>query len=153
MRRTLYIDPGMKCTGLALYHDATLVHVRAVRSSTLSEACDDRLGNVDLDAAVIELPQIYAAGVQKADPNDIVALAVIAGAYASAAASAGASLAWKRPAEWKGQAPKDIVHARMHAVLTPWESKLFEGLKLPRGMLHNVYDAVSMGLVSLGRMK
>ncbi len=156
-RRTLYVDPGQKCTGLSFFIGETLSAVHAVRAKSLEGAC---LGAAHFGATltqwcprkvVIELPQIYAAGVQKADPNDIVALGAIAGAYAGVAGREGAR--WLRPAEWKGQTPKDIVHSRMVDVLTLEECKLFDGLKIPRGLVNNVWDAVSMGLVDLGRMK
>lgn len=91
---------------------------------------------------VIEVPQVYPAGRGKGNPNDLIDLSCVAG---SCMGLAGGAVTYYLPAQWKGQVPKDICHARAMAALTDTE-KCSIVLCRPAGLMHNVYDAVALGL-------
>jgi len=54
------------------------------------------------------------------------------------------------PATWKGQLKKHVCHARIDLALTPGERKIIP--KLAKTYLHNMLDAVGIGLWYLGRL-
>jgi hypothetical protein len=89
----------------------------------------------------------------KADPNDILTLAREAGRVAGSCAAAGATVRWVKPAEWKGQLPKDVCHRRVRALLTDEERAILtrDCRGMPASKRHNVLDAVGIGLWALGR--
>jgi hypothetical protein len=55
------------------------------------------------------------------------------------------------PSAWKGQVPKSVHHARILAALSYEEQSRIP--KLPTSKLHNVLDAVALGLFHVGRVK
>src|SRR5690606_34499634 len=71
--------------------------------------------------AVIESPQVYAASKSKGNPNDLVDVALAAGAWAGEAARLGAEVKMVAPREWKGQLSKVVTRERARAVLAPAE--------------------------------
>jgi len=102
----------------------------------------------------IELPQVYSRHHQTAakagtDPNDLIQLAAVVGALCNAFESVDTQIVYL-PAEWKGQVPKDIMHRRAAERLNAEEAACLPSLA--KSKIHNVLDAVSIGLVVLGRM-
>src|SRR6185312_16842694 len=97
-------------------------------------------------AVLIECPQVYRHHLSKGDPNDLIKLAVGVGRYAEFFENRGAKVALVLPAEWKGQIPKEVHHARVMSALTRHEAaKLLEGCKfVADGKRHNVMDAVAL---------
>lgn len=139
--RLLAIDPGTKSTGFAIFEDG-LVHVS--RATLLSCAdTDAALCTFEpyADIIVCEVPQVYPRS--KADPNDLIKLALLAGALVAKWPAHSKVLVY--PREWKNQVPKKIHNARTLAKLTPSELRLCEGLS------HDEIDAVGLGLWYLGR--
>lgn len=94
---------------------------------------------------VIEVPQVYPGGRGKGNPNDLIDLSCVAGGVM---ALAGGRVTYYLPAQWKGQVPKEICHARMFEALTDVEKTAIK-LCRPAGLMHNVYDAVALGLAHL----
>ena len=94
------------------------------------------------DLVVVEVPCIYPRERVKA-PNDLIDLAVVAGACATLG-----PLRLVRPAEWKGQTPKEICNARTRASLSAAEVKVLDGrlAGIAKSKHHHVLDAVGMGL-------
>lgn len=86
----------------------------------------------------------------KTNPNDLLDLAMCAGAfYGALCVDMAASLQLVEPAEWKAQVPKDITRKRIEGFLTTSEKvNIKKG-----GEMHNVYDAIGIGLFALGRAK
>jgi hypothetical protein len=97
---------------------------------------------------VVELPQVYTVTKSKGDPNDLVQLAAVVGGLCVAFKDANQVV--YLPAEWKGQAPKEIIHARAAARLSPEEQGRISCRR--KSLLHNVLDATALGLKFLGRM-
>ena len=86
----------------------------------------------------------------KTNPNDLLDLAMCAGAFFSAiCVDMQAQLTVVEPAEWKAQVPKDITKRRILELLSHSEP-----LSIKKGgEMHNVYDAIGIGLFALGRAK
>jgi hypothetical protein len=92
---------------------------------------------------VIECPQVYVHSRAKGDPNDLIRLALMAGVIVGAIGQK--NVVEYRPAEWKGQVPKDVMTERIKRSLNKGEQSR---VVLPRAMslAHNVWDAVGIGL-------
>lgn len=99
---------------------------------------------------VIEIPVVRRMGKSKGRPSDLIDLAFVAGMWAGCQPSVE-TVAKYRPEQWKGQLPKHICHARACAVLSPAELEHVPRLAKTRGQL-DMYDAISIGLVHLGRL-
>ena len=156
----LAVDPGIRGSGIAVFNHGTLVHASYVRSTrahgdgpaevlAMAQAIMTRCTNhfLAVTEIVVEWPQVYRAGKLKGDPNDLLPLAAVAGALA--AIKSGAISSRYRPNEWKGQLPKDVANARVLARLTAFEHPTIEST--PKPHLHNVIDAIGIGLHHLGR--
>jgi hypothetical protein len=155
----LAVDPGLRGCGVALFNDGQLQHaeyvigsaagVRAGAWQPMAEAV--RLWatyrTLEDTTLVVELPQVYVRARSKGDPNDLIDLAAVVGALV-AYFPVGATV--YLPAEWKGQVPKEIIHARAASALSAWETRQITYPKR-KGLAHNVLDAVALGLCHLGR--
>ncbi len=102
------------------------------------------------DNAIIELPQIYP-GPRDEDPNDLIQVARCVGQWECELRRAGATVRLVHPREWKGSVPKTVHNARVLAALTDAERARLP--KLPASKLHNVLDAVGLGLWLLKRIR
>lgn len=86
----------------------------------------------------------------KTNPNDLLDLAMCAGAfYGALCVDMVATLTIVEPAEWKAQVPKDITRTRIEGLLGSTEKMLIK----KGGEMHNIYDAIGIGLFALGRAK
>lgn len=131
----LAIDPGAH-TGWALFDDGQL------------RACG--LGNPPVhhaDCVIIEIPQVYPA--HPVPPNDLITLAFLAGRYAGCATCEVSTVF---PHQWKGNLPKNICAARVRSLLLPEERRVVDACDAPAKQLHNVMDAIGIGLFALGRV-
>ena len=128
----LAIDPGVH-TGWALFGNDLLV------------ACGS--GEPPLDVGrrvVIELPQVYPN--HPVPPNDLIALAFLAGRYAGVANTA--EVYTVSPHAWKGNLPKKVCADRAKGKLSLQELEVLDACGVPKGELHNVLDAIGIGLVA-----
>jgi hypothetical protein len=102
---------------------------------------------IALDTVVIERPQVYVHSRAKGDPNDLITLALVAGAIAGGMRTSRTKLlvVEYRPAEWKGQVPKHVMEKRVKRSLAEHEH---ERVQLPSAgaLAHNVWDAIGIGL-------
>ena len=146
------VDPGLHCCGVSVWDNAgrmvlaKLVHNTVDMPGPLNGqpmaravAAAVPLGEFDL---VIEVPQVYPFGQGKGNPNDLIDLTAVAG---GCMALAGGQVSYYLPRQWKGQVPKDISHRRALAQLSDTEKTAIVLCK-PAGLMHNVYDAVALGL-------
>jgi hypothetical protein len=170
MSNTLAVDPGLRGCGITLGRAGRVVAAAYVVGETSSKAKRTDLWIPMVSAVwkwarefdfwgsdgvlVIELPQVYKASHQRGrkvgtDPQDLIELAAVVGGIT---ALCGVPARAYLPAEWKGQVPKEIMHDRARARLSPSELAAVE-TNLPRGSLaHNVWDAVSLFLRHVGRL-
>lgn len=98
-----------------------------------------------LEVLYIERPQVYPRS--KTNPNDLITLAIQVGRIIE---RVGLPTQTVLPREWKGQVPKGVMCRRITQALTPQERALLPGL--PPSKLHNVLDAVGIGLWKKGRL-
>jgi hypothetical protein len=103
---------------------------------------------VQVDKLAIELPQVYHSKIET-DQNDLIHLSAVVGSICSTFSDAD-SIKVYLPAEWKGQAPKDIIHARARKRLDAEEQTKIPTMAKSRK--HNMLDGISIGLVFLGRL-
>lgn len=123
--RLLAIDPGIH-TGCAIFVDGVLVHTFLGEPSATWKKPD---------RCIIELPQVYRK--DKANPNDLITLAVRVGRYVE---RVGCPVDLIAPATWKGQLSKEVTKRRLQAALSPGEL-----LNIPHASRHDVWDAVGLG--------
>lgn len=154
----LTLDPGAKACGVALFKSKRLQSAwlartkgdwaemaRAVYFSVQARMGPHRLD--EISTIVIERPQVYVASRSKGDPNDLITLALIAGRVTGYFPKAAAID--RKPAQWKGQVPKEIQIERTRQKLSPAEKERIE--KTPKSLEHNVLDAIGIGLRHVGR--
>jgi len=159
----LSIDPSVRATGCALWKDGQLVDVAIIRTQatqpTLAPATWRYITHqmhlwVGVRAPSLmasERPVHHKGSGRKSDPETLLALAMLVGALAT---SYPCHTQLKTKAQWAGTAPKEIVCQRVLARLTPAEAQtLHDTYNGPPHLLHNVLDAVGVGLHALGRMR
>ena len=165
MSTILAVDPGVRGCGVALFvHSLTGERLRRaayVRNphktgdgmgevESMARAVRDsfdRMACVTFDRLVLEFPQVYTGARAKGDPRDLLALAAVDGAICGFVHHTEAVRVL--PREWKGQVDPDVLIERVKARLLPAE---IAAVELPCASLaHNVWDAVGLGLFSVGR--
>jgi hypothetical protein len=148
--KLMTVDPG-KNLGWAMFEDGRLIETGLIEAHSLADTVFELVGVCERHRpaeAVIEIPQVYQQRLWKGDQNDLVDVAVIAGA-AAATLIAYAEPQLIRPHGWKGNRPKAIDNRHTFSLLDDEEKS-----KIPSGAKrHNVLDAVGMGLWKLGRRK
>lgn len=151
------LDPGAKLAGVACWTSSgVLASAFLVRgrdwfdtATKVGEQVYLRFASDGPVDVVVERPQVYVQSKQKGDPNDLITVALMAGAAASNIAQGRVTACL--PREWKGSVPKDAMVERIRRRLTPEE---YARVDLPaRSLRHNVFDAVGIGLHQLGRLR
>lgn len=152
--KLMTVDPG-KNLGWAVFEDGRLIEAGLIVDDSrpgppwllrVVEGVDNVCAQYVPDEVVIEIPQVYQQRLLKGDPNDLVDVAVIAGA-AAATVVPFATPQLIRPHVWKGNRPKAVDNWHTFEVLDDEEKS-----KIPSGAKrHNVLDAVGIGLWKLGR--
>ena len=133
------IDPGNDA-GVAYFENKRLVRaelitdVRAPRERELAHT------------VIIEVPQVYPHS--PVNPNNLLTLSFTAGLLAGHFESS--NLAKASPRQWKGQRPKDVDNRYTLDLLDAKERSIVN-TSTSRGQLHNVIDAVGIGLWFLKR--
>lgn len=163
----LALDPGLRVSGVSVWHDGRLKWAGLVRGADTGRgapAWREMANSVGyqmravlswvntgwhLDKVAVELMQSYDAKHQAGDQNDLIELAGVAGAVVGLFADASAVS--YTPREHKGQVPKEVHNARVQKKLTPEERAAVE--ECAPSLMHNVWDAVGIGLFQLGRLK
>lgn len=154
-------DPGLRGSGIALFsEDGILRHAwyakNPIRKGNGPESwfalanavyTDVKQMAFRVDVFVLEVPQIYR--VSRGDPNDLIDLAGV-GAAIGASLPIQQAVCYK-PREWKGTAPKEIHQPRIVAKLS--EAEKYFLAATPKSLVHNVVDAVGIGLFYLKEIK
>lgn len=148
------IDPGKSGLGWASFFDSRLIGAGIFENITdlhkFNYIFVDFLKTREPRIVVVEVPQIYQQRHWKGDPNDLVDVAVIVGVVV-AAASAYTKPQLVKPHSWKGNRPKATDNMYTLSLLKPDELKVVEDCGVSKSKLHNVIDAVGIGLWKLGR--
>lgn len=158
MSTTVAIDPGLRELGVAVFSGRELVRAflvknpeRQLRGPAAWQAmAEATVAHLDLrpDVAVVEIPQVYRESrAPSVDPDDLIQLvgveAMIIGRL-QPLRSVG-----YRPREWKGQVRKDAHNKQTLALLSAPERMAIQ--ECAPSYLHNVLDAVGLGLFQLKR--
>jgi Holliday junction resolvasome RuvABC endonuclease subunit len=153
------IDPGLRVIGYAEWYGGQLFKAGLIKNPCDKTVKDDTvwLGMVEaitqtiqgVHEVVIEKPQVYVASRSKGDPNDLINLALVVGAIGMAFHLDETRVKTYRPAEWKGQVPKDVTERRVHEALT--DAELGRVIWPVKSLCHNVIDAIGIGLHHLRR--
>lgn len=166
----IYIDPGLRVCGVAAFSVGRLV-AAGLPSGSKDANTNDPLGRTrawsamasavaewcrgrgEITGVVIELPQVrkrehQRAAKKGADPNDLIQLAAVVAAISDRFRHDGVRAFL--PEEWKGQVPKKIHNERALARLDAAELAVIP--QLASSKLHNVIDAIALGLVDAGRL-
>lgn len=151
------VDPGVRYCGVGRFEDRHLADAFLHPSS-------EALPFVPGLAGIVEIPQVYSRERSIAPPKDLIDLTFAAGRVTGNIPEADLEIV--TPAQWKGQVPCTCTaksfdpancthHRRMMAALTE-EERFVLSCAVSRirakGLVHNVYDGVSLGLVGLRRL-
>lgn len=140
----LAIDPG-EDLGWALFSRIALLNCGIEDCERLAFP----IGRLVIERLVIECPYIYPkAG--KANPNDMITLARKVGRIEERFDHVPIKQV-VFPRTWKGTVPKEIHNRRVIAKLDAREVETLHAVKCTEKKLHNVIDAVGLGLWALGR--
>lgn len=156
MRKMTFLtcDPGKHDCAYALFSGGVLK--QAMFSPPAQFARGDYMSMSNVDMAFIELPQVYAAAAQKGDQNDLIAVAFSAGKVVMALGYKSIPCLTLAPREWKGSILADIMLERISDRLEPSEREAVAQAKdvfrIPGGKMHNVLDAVGIGLHLVNRL-
>jgi hypothetical protein len=132
----LAIDPGAR-SGFAVFEGTTLVW------------CGISHPGVLVGEYVIEKPEYRKH--ERVDPNDLITLAIRVGEWRGRAIGEGADVRLVTPMQWKGAVPKSIHHPRILASLEATERTILHDVKCAATSMHNVIDAIGIGLFAVGR--
>lgn len=102
-----------------------------------------------VSAVLIELPEVYP-GARSEDPNDLIQVARAVGQWEQVYTGFAVPVFHVHPKSWKAQVPKPIHNARVMTALYESEQTLIPSL--PKTKLHNVLDAIGLGLWLHGRI-
>lgn len=160
----LAVDPGINGCGIAQFVNGVLEEACYVTNfATKADSNYQRAGQMAQriwhehvrplsppTILAVEHPQIYRAGRGGENPANLLPLAAVGGALAALALRAGTQdIRAILPAVWKGQAPDRVVVARVDDKLTEREKDFIEVCS--KSYMHNVTDAIGIGLYTLGR--
>ncbi len=143
MTKLIAIDPG-DFAGVALFEGELLARVEFVVGAARVGWKWEGPPHCDV---VCEVPQKYVGS--NAEMQSLLTLAVTAGYLIGAVQPKSIKLCF--PRDWKGQRPKDVDNAYTLKLLTDQERQILEVSGIPRSQLHNVIDAIGIGLWALKR--
>jgi len=162
MRPLVALDPGIRGCGIALFRDGMVTRAAYV-ANPIEKGCDVAAVTEMAAAAarwvcngplvvpvpvnaVIEVPRVYPLARQKGDQNDLIAIAGVAFAFASHCLG----VAQYYPRDWKGTLDADDMTERIKSRLSVAELNCIT--KARASLMHNVYDAIGIGLKKVGRL-
>jgi len=144
----LSIDPGTKAIGWAYWVNGKLSDCGIARGKNWIESVED-LPRIEVSRLVVEDQQIYKSS--PVDAHDLLAVARVVGAVVVLYDAASVKLV--RPSEWKGQVPKVVCNRRTIERLSEAERDILTRKPYGKTLLHNLLDAVGIGLWELKRRR
>lgn len=175
----LSVDPGLRETAFALFADGRLTRATLVRNpetvargpaawASMAFEFVRAIEGATFSTAVIEQPEQYAvAGGRRGDVSELTG---VVGALSVPLAYHANELIGVLPKVWKGSIQKEAHHRRILGTafyggamgerktfikevpgrLSPEELRAIDTAH-PKRLLHNVFDAIGIGLFQLGR--
>lgn len=167
------IDPGTT-SGVAIFVGSRLAGVAMLEGSAFTQAqelikiCNTLSGpqkkgglvvapppGFNFGRGMIEVPRVYPQKAWKGDPNDLITVALVAGFLGHVLSfyyeKPDDQIEFIHPSTWKGQRPKKLDNDLTLSLLEGSELACFDILKAPKSKIHNVIDAVGIGLYGLQR--
>jgi len=154
------VDPGLRGCGVAIFKGGNLSGALYVPNSitdgrgynahaAMGAEVHSYLFASITGKIIIEHPRIYPGSAQqKGDLNDLIDVACV-GAAISAMFPVG-TVETVFPADWRGQVPKEVMTERISRAISNDERRGIE--KCYASLMHNVLDAIGIGLWKLGRI-
>lgn len=144
------VDPG-KNTGWAVWGEGPILLECGLAQEDGSPKYPPLRGRPGL--FLVEIPQVYTAQKSDGDPNDLIAVAVLAGQYRERFLAAGARVGGVLPREWKGTISKEMCNARTKITIERMGGASLENYKkhtarIAPTLLNNTLDAVGLGLAA-----
>ena len=152
------LDPGVKAAGVAVLIDGELDVAWLAQGKSWQDTAGQAFQGLFRSKCqqdphqyttkvVIERPQVYQQHKLKGNPNDLISVALMAGAFCGYAGSSAFSpkIVSVLPRDWKGQVDPDVMIERVKGKLSKEETGRVE-LPRKKDMQHNVWDAVGIGL-------
>ena len=153
-RDLLSVDPGVEGTGWAYFRNGIFKYAGTITPQGRDDQWVERMYSVanrfqslvelypGLDYVVMECPAFHGgvAGMVVASSGSLVKLSLLTGALLNICRAKGFTPTLTKPAEWKGQLPKDVTKKRCEEIL---KTKL-------DGTDH-ACDAIGIGLWALGK--
>ncbi len=153
--KLIAVDPGLRACGVAVFDDGKLSDAMLLENAYpgdertrlwtgMYDAFQRRFpeGVYFFDDIVVEKPQIYDRSPNK---NNLVDLSIIAGAAALALYGRnGYGIVDYWPHEWKGNVDKKVMTERIRGWMSLDELAVLP--TLPKAKIHNVIDAVGLGI-------
>lgn len=151
------IDPGVRECGVAIEWDhAPPEHARRaflvksdkptvqLRAGVMARSVANLLQGATHIKLCVEGQQIYSSEKSKGDPNDMVKVAIVAGAMLGALERYTYMdiVALPLPRQWKGGLPKAEHHRRLARDYPHWVEPV--QADTPKSMQHHVWDAVGL---------
>ena len=148
----LSVDPGLRACGLALWSGRTLTYAWLARSSADTQVnLADRwramvraVGAGRLELLVMEMPRVYRAS--PGNPSDLLNLTAVLGGLTQ---TFDCSSVLYLPQRWTRGRNKEERRPVIDKELSDTERSRIEAC--PKSLLHNVYDAIGIGLFHFGR--
>lgn len=147
MTTLVAIDPGVKNLAWARFDDGALTACGLSRADYTQGHAAALAPHAEPDVLVLE--QMTPRDIPNA--ADLIAV-THTGAYV-AGFLCPCVLRYPTAQQWKGSVPKRIHHDRIAKVLSPAERAVIAevAVRVPAGLLHNVWDALGLGLWGLER--
>jgi hypothetical protein len=149
------VDPGVKWCGISMFEDGNLASAQLLEFDsdfTVARQLEGLFFHEGISKVFCEKMQAYAPGQQKGDQQDLLSVNLVVGALKGVAEThvLGAPVHLIFPREWKGNVPKDVMLNRIMSKLSDEEKERIP--KLPKSKLHNVIDAIGIGLWATRRL-
>jgi hypothetical protein len=134
--KVVCVDPGKWAIAFSVWDKGALVGARYVAGDRLGMSLE--VARYEPDLVLVEVPQVYP-GPRKEDPNDLIQVALSAGACMSVCLRS----ITVAPHQWKGSVPKTIHNQRVMEKLSK-EGRVIVDC-WPPAIRHNVVDAIGLG--------
>lgn len=145
MGRLISIDPGKDYFAWATFMHGKLAHC----SRGGLELLAGLQPHGQVARVLVELPQVYQQRHWKGDPNDLIQVATTVGRIMQLCPGAEQVL----PRTWKGTVPKKVMTERIYSKLTTAERSVVDNCRVHKSKLHDVLDAVGLGLWACKRLR
>lgn len=149
MSYTLAFDPGKHVIGWASFVDDDLIRCGLHSPDHLATMAAPPEARI-----LVEYQQIYTRGKSRTrNPADVLSVTIVAGRIVQALRpTRSETVELILPHAWKGGVDGDVMTRRIVSMLTPKECEILRATKVQKSLLHNVIDAIGLGLWSVGRL-